>query len=569
MKTDVVVIGGGPVGLGAALALGNLGVSTHLIERRTTTSYHPRGHVVNQRSLEIMRGWGVADAVVEASVPHDRATGTYFGTRLSKEPIGTIVVRGESEEADARVAGYSPYVKESCPQDVLEPILKHAAERLDFATVSFGSTVTSIRDNGPGRGVTVTVTDETGTESHVEARYVIAADGARSRVRDWLGVDFTGMEKMGNQMAIYFHADMWKYIEDKPYLLYWVYNRDTSGAFIAMDGRTRWTYNFPYDPSVDSPESFTFERAADIVRAGVGDPSLEVDVRSVNSWNMQARIVSSMRVGNVFLAGDAAHPLPPTGGQGFNTGLGDVHNLAWKLALVLDGVADDALLDTYEQERLPVARFNVDQSVKNAENMAKSGLGGALANNPDMIAAIESGDEESLRRVHEAIDRQRDHFEYHGQVFGQCYRSAVIVDDGSAPAEMTIGTYDPTARPGARAPHLWLDSAHTVSTLDLFGGKDFTLLTTTSGSAGWSAAIDGLDNSGPAIRIVAVGPDGDYPGADASFTTLYGITDTGAVLVRPDGYVAWRSAAGEATLDLNAVAATAVARNSLVANTTS
>ncbi|NMM90920.1 hypothetical protein B2J88_42515 [Rhodococcus sp. SRB_17] len=567
MKTDVVVIGGGPVGLGAALALGKLGVSTRLVERRTTTSYHPRGHIVNQRSLEIMRGWGVADEVVEASVPHDRAVGTYFGTRLSKAPIGTIVVRGESEEADTRIAGYSPYVKESCPQDVLEPILKRAAEESDDVTVVFGSTVTSIHDRGPGQGVTVTVADETGTESEIDAQFVIAADGARSRVRNWLGVEFTGMEKMGNQMAIYFHADMWKHIEDKPYLLYWIYNRDTSGVFIAMDGRTRWTYNFIYDPNVDSPESFTPERAVDIVRAAVGDSSLEVDIRSVNSWNMQARIVSAMRVGNVFLAGDAAHPLPPTGGQGLNTGLGDVHNLVWKLALVLDGTAGDGLLDTYEEERLPVARFNVDQSVRNAQNMAKSGLGGALVNDPDMIAAIESGDSESLRRVHDAIDKQRDHFEYHGQVFGQCYRSAAISGDGSPPTEMTIGTYNPTARPGARAPHLWLDGTHTVSTLDLFPSKELTLLTTASGLIEWSSAVGSLDGPGSTVHVVSVGSGGDYPHVDPSFSMVYGITDAGAVLVRPDGYVAWRSIAGASSTDLSSAVTTAITRASSSANT--
>ncbi|MEU7004665.1 FAD-dependent monooxygenase [Nonomuraea sp. NPDC046570] len=543
MKTDVLVVGGGPVGLGAAIALGRAGVRTVLVERRTSTAYHPRGHVVNARTLEIFRQWEIAEEVRRAGLPHERNRGSAFVTRMSKPAIGTIVLHGDSPERDAVVEGYSPYPKISCPQDVLEPILKRNAEATAGVDVRFGVRVTDLHDTGDG--VQVTVADGDGDEEPIHARYVVAADGARSFVREQLGIEMTGVGRMGNQMGVYFHADLWKYVEDRPYLLWWVYNADTTGVLTALDGRYRWTYNFAYDPAVDPPGDFTPQRCTDLIRAAVGDPSLEIDIRSANPWYMQARIADTMRRGNVFLAGDAAHPLPPTGGQGMNTGMADVHNLAWKLALVLRGEAGESLLESYDEERLPTALFNIEQSVTNARSMADSGLGGVLKNDEELSGTIESRDEAGLADIRAAIARQRDHFEYHGQVFGVTYRSSVIIPDGAPTPPMTIGTYQPSAHPGARAPHLWLDAARTRSVLDLFTCATFTLLTTATARDFWTETVRHLHGRPVRPRIVALGEGGDHPEADPRFTTLYGIGPGGAVLVRPDGHVAWRSATAD------------------------
>lgn len=532
--SDVVVIGGGPVGLSAAIALGELGVSTTLLERHATTSHHPRGHVVNARSMEIFRGWDVADAIRAAGLPYDRNHGTAFCVQLAGRLLGTIISRGADPVRDAEIASYGPELKVSCPQDELEPILKRRAEQISHVAVRFGTQATGLEQLDDG--VRVSYRDESGQERIHRSSYVIAADGAHSRTRDWLGVSLRGQERIGSQMGVYFHADLWQYVQDRPYLLWWVYNLQASGVLIALDGRSRWTFNFAYDSTKESPESFTEERCVELVRAAVGDPDLDVDLRSARPWLMRAQTVERMRVGRVFLAGDAAHPLPPTGGQGMNTGISDVHNLAWKLARVLADEADAALLDTYEAERLPIATFNVEQSFRNARSMADAGLGGMVRNDDDLIASLDRLDDEGLAALRESIERQRDHFDYHGQVYNVTYRSDAIAHRGEPVPPVDIQHYEPVARPGSRAPHAWLDRDRTRSLLDHFVGRDFTLVTTVQAGAHWKSVL-----AGEPVTVVTVGPGGTVTDADRDIAALYELGEDGAVLVRPDGHVAARA----------------------------
>ncbi|WP_322061867.1 FAD-dependent monooxygenase [Paraburkholderia sp. J63] len=542
LETDVLIIGGGPVGLASAIFLGKLGVKALLLERRSTTSTHPRGHIVNTRSMEILRGLGLESDVKSISLPPERYRGVVFRTRLAGDELGRIETRGDIEH-DCLIDSYSPTMKTSCPQDVLEPVLRQHAEAQSGVDVRFGVQVNALREHASG--VTATLVDlPEGVPYEVSARYVIAADGARSRTRDWLGIAMRGDASMGNQMGVYLKADLWPWVHDLPYLLLWIYNRDTTGVFISLDGRHRWTYNFAYDPATQSPEDFTPERCVELIRAAVGAPDLPVEICSVQPWQMQARTVERMRVGRVFLAGDAAHPLPPTGGQGMNTGFGDVQNLAWKLKLVLDGVAPDALLDTYEAERLPTARFNVEQSARNAQKMAEAGLAGILRNDPGVGERVEAPDSGPLRaQLREAIAAQREHFEYNGQTFGYRYVSDAIIDDGLACPAFDVAHYVPNASPGSRAPHLGIgDGCARLSILDLFGGAHFVMLTTPHGKPVWQYALEDAQRAaGFDVRVVSIGAGGDYAADDDTFATLYGIGGTGAVLVRPDGHVAWRS----------------------------
>ncbi|MCW5745791.1 MAG: FAD-dependent monooxygenase [Alphaproteobacteria bacterium] len=537
--TDVVIVGGGPVGLSAAVMLGELGVRALLFERNPGTSTHPRGHVVNARSMEMFRTLGVEADIAAASVPLERHLGVAFVTRLAGTEIGSLRYRGEPS-LDALEASFSPSVKRSCPQDELEPILRHHAERRSSVRLMFGREVTGLEPSGDP--VVVHWRDADGRQGQTTARYVIAADGVRSPVRHMLDVPMGGLGRMGHQIGVHFEADLWRWIEHRPYLLWWVYNADSSGLFIALDGRRRWTFNFAYDPQLAKPADFDESRCVALIRAAVGVPDLPVRIRSVLPWRMQARLAERFRVGRVFLAGDAAHPLPPTGGQGMNTGIADVHNLAWKLALVLRGVAPAGLLNSYEDERRPAAQANVDQSVKNATSMAKSGLGGMLANDRDLLARIEGPDGDGIRaRLAAAIPEQREHFDYPGQTFGYFYRSAGIVDDGSPPVPFSIHAFVPCARPGHRAPHLWLErNGRPVSTVDLAVGDRFCLLAGPDGRA-WCDALGQVALSrGIDAAAFTVGPRGQLVDRDAAFCQLYGVGADGAVLVRPDGHVAWR-----------------------------
>jgi putative polyketide hydroxylase len=539
---DVLVVGGGPCGLAAAIALGRCGVRTLLVEKHASTSFHPRGHVVNARSMEILRTWGLEDAVRARGIPHDRNQGVIFVRSLAGEVIGEIRTYADRER-NRLFETYGPSAKTSCPQDMLEPVLRRAAEAQTSVGVVFGARLHGLQQGKDG--VSASMTMAHGSSRSVRARYVIAADGARGSLREELGIALAGDGALGNQIGVYFEADLWPWVADRPKLLWWVYNPQTVGVMIALDGRYRWTYNFGYDAAKNTPEDFTPERCAAIVRSAVGVDELQLAVKDVRVWRMQARIAERLRAGRVFLAGDAAHPLPPTGGQGMNTALGDIHNLCWKLALVVKGVAEPGLLDTYEVERLPVIRFNVEQSVRNARRMEAAGLGGIMKTHEDFR-------EQDIARMREAIPSQREHFEYHGQTFGYAYRSHLIFDEGNDAAPKDINTYAASAAPGGRAPHCWLkfpEGGQTVSTIDLFKDLRFTLLAGRHAQPWVTAFTRAAASADIRLQALRIGADGDLLDHQGAFHDLYEISSHGAVLVRPDGHVAWRDRGAGANPD--------------------
>lgn len=532
-RYEVIVVGGGPCGLASAIALGRCGVRTLLVEKHPSTSFHPRGHVVNARTMEILRTWGLEEAVRACGIPHDRNQGIAFVRSLAGEMIGEI--RTFADPMRNRLSEtYGPSAKTSCPQDAFEPVLRDGAEALPSVALSFGTRLQALNQDTDGVHAQIEMSD--GQRRTVQAQYVIAADGARGLLREQLGIGMCGEGILGNQIGVYFEADLWPWVAQRPNLLWWIYNPQTVGVLIALDGKHRWTYNFGYDPAKDSAQDFTPERCARIVRAAVGVDGLELRVRDVRVWRMQARVADTLRAGRVFLAGDAAHPLPPTGGQGMNTAIGDVHNLCWKLALVVSGIAGDTLLDTYGEERLPVIHFNVEQSVRNAKRMEAAGLGGILKTHEDFREA-------DIARMREAIPAQREHFDYPGQTYGYIYRSALALDDGSDAGHREVHNYWASAAPGARAPHCWLrqPGGGDISTIDLFKDLDFTLLAGRSGESWRSAFCKVVADVGLSSQAFVVGADGDLVDNLGAFHDLYGISPEGAVLVRPDGHVMWRS----------------------------
>ena len=497
----MLIVGGGPVGLAASVLLSDLGVDSLVVERSSATSDHPKAHVVNTRTMEIFRSLGVADAVREASIGSTMLGYVRWVRSLAGEELAHLTRGGGTLPP-------SPERSTSCAQDRVEQVLL-AATAHRRGLVRFGTEAISVDPDDDG--VTVTFADG----RRQRARYVIAADGATSGVRAQLGVTMDGLPELATMVGTYFHADLSRWTDERPALLYWVLNSAAPGTFIALDGVERWMFHRSLPP--DAPDVEADKAAAgSLVRVAIGDPDVEVDVRSVRPWRMTAQIADRYRVGRVFLAGDAAHRFPPTGGLGLNTGVQDAHNLAWKLARVLSGASPEALLDTYEQERRPVAQQNCDFSVDNAR-AGSTIVGPGVA---DTIAALESGGtaaSEARARLRADVEANRAHFGGIGMDLGFTYQAGALVTDSAPMPPPDPATYTPAGHPGARAPHLLIDAGSgPISTLDRFG-RDFVLLV-----------------AGP------TGPWGAQPTIEIPPGEPYGLEPGGAALVRPDGHIAWR-----------------------------
>lgn len=523
----VLIVGSGPAGLSAAVLLADLGVRAVLVERNPATTDHPRAHVINTRTMEIFRQIGIADAVLAAGIPDAAYARVLWKRTLVGDELGAMEIGLDRAAVRAAV---SPTRIASCAQDNVEILLRRAAEQrgcdLRYATELIGYAQ-------DGNGVVATL--RTGVEEkRLRARWVIAADGASSPTRRLLDVGMVGIPPIATLVGIYFHADLAPWLRERPALLFFIMNSRAPGILIALDGRRRWIYHCPHPHG-----ELTAEQATDAVRLAVGVDDLAVEIKSIRPWTMTAEVAERFRVGRVLLAGDAAHCFPPTGGFGLNTGVQDVHNLAWKLHLVLAGRAPESLLDTYEEERRPVAQANTDWSVRNfLEAGTAVGPGSLMA-----TLQIEAGGPDVpqvLARLQADIDGERDHFDALGQDLGFVYERGALIPDGSElPAVADrAAEYVPNARPGSRAPHVWLSRGRDlISSLDLFGSA-FTLLVPESANE-WAAA-EASAALPVEVRLHRIGPTADLRDQDGSWRAPYDITEHGAVLVRPDGHVACR-----------------------------
>ncbi|NMO03562.1 NAD(P)-binding protein [Gordonia sp. TBRC 11910] len=526
---EVVIVGAGPVGLSAALLLARQGVDVEVLERRTTPSDQPRAHVINARTMELFDQWGIADRIREAALPAELATAFVWADAINGTEYATLDYLDE-QSAEQN----SPQRLCSCAQDLIERELLAAVGAEATATVTFGSEVTGYTASEDGAVLTVV---RGGASREIAARYVIGADGARSTMRELGAIDVERSLPLGRRANIYFHADLREQTRQRPYILWTIMSSSTQGIFIALDGGTRWVYSVELAPD-ETVDDYSSERILTHLRDATGVADLDPDVRSVLQWNIDMAIADRFAAAPLFLVGDAAHQFPPMGGFGMNSGIQDAHNLAWKLAAVLRGQAGARLLDTYESERRPVAVYNADQCMANAAAQQEAAK---LMSDPQVLAmmAAESGGE--MRAQFAAgVDLQKPEFHSQGQQFGYVYRSEAIVPDGAEVPESTIAIYRPTAAPGARLPHLRLRrlDGSTPSTVELAGGT-WSLLVASQGGK-WVDAAGLLGESGPTIATHVVGSVELAEAVAGSFTDVYGLTDTGAVLVRPDGHVAAR-----------------------------
>jgi putative polyketide hydroxylase len=530
----VLIVGGGPVGLTASILLSRHGVRSLLAERHTGTAVHPKARAINARSMEIYRQCGIEAAIRRAGLGPEH-TGLVVWTRTL---AGDELERRVPWRASPESLAISPVRNCLCAQDDLEPVLRAFAASQGPGELRFGTEVGAYVEDEDG--ITATLTDRvSGGETRVRAQYVIAADGAQSAIRHRLGVAMIGRERVYESVNILLNADLRPWTEHRPAALYFVEHPQIKATFLTINARDRWGFlvnslsAYGYTAS-----DFTPERSLELVRLAAGVPDLAVKILGIAPWTASAHVAERYGHGRIFLAGDAAHEMPPTGGFGLNTGIQDVHNLAWKLAGVLRGAAGPALLGTYHEERQPVGRVITQQSLFNSQSMGRLG-------------ARSSGT---------AIARP-EYLNEQGMIFGAAYTSSALVPDGTPPPALAnpVTDYVPSARPGARAPHVWLErNGVRLSTIDLVG---FVILAGRRGTAWVQAARQLASEMQLTLGAHNIG-DGEIEDADGQWPAAYGVDEDGAVLVRPDGHVAWRSPslAREPTATLRATLAAILAR---------
>ena len=553
-ETQVLVIGGGPVGLSTVLHLDKQGIASTLVERHPTTAFHPKASYFNVRTMEILRQLGIADEVYATAL---FPQGVSFYTRLRGYKLGVLSAIDFPDHLERVMRSTT------CPgcvssQIVLEAILKQHAERAPHATVLFNHEKTAIEQDGDGVHATV-INRSTGELLTVDAAYAIVCEGVRSSTREVLGRKLVGPPPMGHVINIYLEADLESLVEERDQALFWTATPEAPGAFIALGGdRRRYCFNTPYFPGAgERVEDFTEQRCLARVRAALGTDELPVKILAIGSWVLCGQVIDHYRQGRIFFGGDTAHLNIPTGGFGFNTGMQETHNLAWKLAAVLRGLAPDSLLDTYHDERRPIAVFNVEKSRENAINIRATGatFGGRTPDTDEIDLDTPRGRAQREEKS-QAIARQKTHFLFLGQEIGYGYwDSPIVVPDGTRHyaeehgLDNPVYVYVPNARPGARAPHCWVARASEPGARfpihDLFT-IEFVLLTHGESGAAWAGSI-GARNGRVPLRHYRVGPpgsDADLLDVDAAWQHTYGIEENGAVLVRPDGHVCWRAFAG-------------------------
>ena len=529
----VIVLGAGPVGLGAALELARCGIRSILIERNDRTSWHPKTRNFNTRTMEIARGWGreIYDELRKLDLPPKWKSPIRFSGKITGPETGHIVSNGFMGAGPL----LSPVNSVLSSQDMLEPVMLREIRRSGMVDVRFNHEMLQfVRGNEEGADeVEIRVRDgTTGEESTVLGSAMIAADGAASSMRTILGRTLEGTLKINHFMNCYFRADVEKYARERPGILLFVANEKAQGVLQPLDSRGRWLCQITVPESEWSTETFTKERAAQWIRDAVGVADLPIEIVSVGKWQMNAVVCDQLQVGRILLMGDAAHMFPPTGGLGVNTGLQGMHNAVWKLALFLRGKAGRGLLETYTTERKPVSQWVAEQSYHNARQVAQIGL-------------ISRGQAQPTLSTQEVLKETRRYGNQLGLELGAVYASPAIVSDGTSAPEVQdpYTDYVPTGRPGHRAPHVWLRKGDdTLSTLDLVG-PEFTLICGAEGAA-WCTVVDRLrQRFGLDMGCQCIGASGGYQDVEGTFEQRYGLQSSGAVLVRPDGWVAWRAQA--------------------------
>ncbi|MBV9744853.1 MAG: FAD-dependent monooxygenase, partial [Acidobacteriia bacterium] len=504
-EVPVLIVGGSLVGLSSALFLAQHGIHSLTVEHHRGTAVYPRAAQLYQRTMELLRSAGLERIALEKSEEQF----VQDGAVMAVESLAGKELAWYVPNLNEGIRDVSPSVRVFLTQNLLEPLLQARAEQWG-AELLFGTDMVSFEQDS--ESVTAVIRQrESGETSTVRARYMIAADGTHSRVRDALQIGMRGRGVLSHSVTIYFRGPAGPLLRGRNLSVIYIYNSELTGffriekpfdsGFLAVN-----SIGPPDRPNTDVWTGLSDERCREWLRAALG-ADVPVAIENVMKWQATADTAERFQHGRIFLAGDAAHSMPPTGGFGGNTGVQDAHNLAWKLALVLKGLAPAELLTTYEAERRPVAAFTVEQAYSRYVTRWAPYLG-----------------TQGMEPITNDLDVD----------LGYRYRSAVIATEADDDGRVVGPVRESGGRPGTRAPHLFLSNAGAPgSILDLFG-CDFTLLTGAKGAVWCQRAAAAVAETGVGLKAHIL--------EEEEFLRAYDITRSGAVLVRPDGFVAWRAA---------------------------
>ncbi|MEZ0075378.1 FAD-dependent monooxygenase [Planotetraspora sp. GP83] len=569
VQVPVLIVGGGGAGLTSSILLSRLGVPSLLVTRYPGTTNLPRGHILNQRTMEIFTDMGISDEVKAKGAPPEHMRGVAWYSGLAG---------GGPEDGHGRLLGFveawgggytDPDYIAASPEAIAnlsllrtEPMLKAHAESYPEATVRFNHELVGLEQDADG--VTSTILDRGSGETYtVRSSYLLGADAGRT-VGKLAGIKVTMHERLRKLVSLYLSMDLSQHLPGDDSILTWVFNPEYPehldyGAVLVPQGPERWDRHSEEwllavsRPDLDASQP---ELMLQWASEALGLPDLDPEIIGVSEWHLERFLVEDFRAGRVFLLGDAAHRVPPSGGLGLNSAIQDVYNLCWKLAAVLAGRAGDGLLDTYTVERRPVNLNNIEAStasVGNQINMASS-LG---------VSPSKSAEENwaELRKfwdddVPGAAERRHEFNEWlgistleyhqHNVDFGYTYDSAAVVGDGSpapvSPDETRL--YQPSTRPGHPLPHAWVErSGQRLPLRSLIHDGHFALIAGENGQAWVEAAEKIAQEREIPLRAarVGLGKNVDFIDIRLAWQRNRAISPEGALLVRPDGYIAFRS----------------------------
>ncbi|MBT8220984.1 MAG: FAD-dependent monooxygenase [Bacteroidia bacterium] len=576
-ESEILIVGAGPTGIVAALCLAKLGISSTIVERNLGVNTHPKAHELNSRSIEILHALGITDEELSSeAAPFTDGSRILFCHSINEE-YGRIDLQDDPqrrEKYNTHLRSPTPYLNIS--QTALEIIIRDHAKANPLINLLYQHQWHSAEENDH-EIISKVENLETNQNLLIKSAYVLGADGAGSRCRKHANISMTGPDKIDDFASAYFEANLRNFVKT-PAKLYWILNPHAAGTFIAHHIEKRWVYMIPAYLQYQNKEDFTKSFFEEKIKTALGDPMIEIDVQSISFWRMSAQVANTYRKGRIILVGDAAHRFPPTGGLGMNTGIADAHNICWKLRAVINGQARPTLLDTYETERKPIADQNTKESLFNYHKIFEvPGVFGLDKNGllklnkfkysaptkwlPDkwknkIVQWAQNAAERKMRKhyldpmtkekLSTAIKNQISHFDRLGLDIGYIYESGTVVSDGTAHPhpEDPVSEYIPSTRPGARFPYLALLGNMIHSTHDLLDYSQYTLLVRSTYNLWEETCFKLKKEMGLDIKVYQLDLLGISETDLEKFIDLCQIDESGLLIIRPDGHVAFRSKSG-------------------------